>query len=274
MTKSSRDVVFINTSPQNKRIQLLKPKKILDELPGTSTDIMSDNVMKRYAKRPAALQNWCLADYVSQLDITYPEQNLLEDMDDHNDDQHLTEIDNECLNENDTIMTLKDGITIRRRKTNKVIRYVRFNKKTDEENHCREKLLLFHPWKNEETDLIGKQKTYKDQYESFKHIIEHKCSQYENHVDELDIARDIAEAEYNAFDEIAPGAQQMEAETAEEQPVESESFIYYNPDRAVDHIIYDIGHEIGCSVSAPHITVQQNILPDNDYRKLLRSLNS
>ena len=39
LTKSTRDVVFINTSEPSQRIQLLKEKSALDEMPDSSTDI-------------------------------------------------------------------------------------------------------------------------------------------------------------------------------------------------------------------------------------------
>ena len=72
LTSSTRQVVFVNTSVPQNRIQLIKSKAVLDEMPGDSTDIVSENVIKRYAKRPKQLENWCLADYVSRLDIIYP----------------------------------------------------------------------------------------------------------------------------------------------------------------------------------------------------------
>ena len=281
LTQSSRDVVFVNTSTPEKRIQLLKSKEALDELPENSTDIMSDNVIKRYAKRPISLSNWCLADYVAQLDITYPEKVTPSDED--NDAEGKTDdelslhdkcnIDNE-FDENFNVITLKNGITIRRRKKNKVIRYVRFNKKTDEENYYRERILLFLPWRNENVDLLGNCSSFKEHYQSVQHIIDHKCNEYEHHVEELELARELAENEYDAYDDIAPSAQQAEAEDAEEEPIESEAFIYFNPDRVSEHREYDIQHELGGLVSAPQLTANEHILPDNEYRSLIRSLNT
>ena len=72
LTNSTRQVVFVNTSLPDKRIQLIKSKTVLDEMPDDLTDIVAENVIKRYSKRPKALENWCLADYISQLDIIYP----------------------------------------------------------------------------------------------------------------------------------------------------------------------------------------------------------
>ena len=72
MTKCIRDIVFVNTSVPEERIFLLKPKAALDELPAESTDVESDNVIQRYSKRPKQLSKFCLADYVSKVDIIYP----------------------------------------------------------------------------------------------------------------------------------------------------------------------------------------------------------
>ena len=71
LTKSTRDVVFINTSTPEERTFLLKSKEALEKLPPDSTNIEADNIIKRYSKRPKALENWCLADYVSQLEVKY-----------------------------------------------------------------------------------------------------------------------------------------------------------------------------------------------------------
>ena len=46
LSRDTRDLVFINTSKPNERIQLLKAKHDLDELTESSTDIVADNVIK------------------------------------------------------------------------------------------------------------------------------------------------------------------------------------------------------------------------------------
>ena len=112
LTNSTRQVVFVNTSLPGKRIQLIKSKTVLDEMPDNSTDIVAENVIKRYAKRPKALENWCLANYVSQLDIVYPDDELSEERDDEvNDDVHMEQAFQE-FDECDTLLTLKNGIKL------------------------------------------------------------------------------------------------------------------------------------------------------------------
>ena len=237
--------------------------------------LYAENVITRYSKRPKALENWCLADYISQLDIVYPnDDSAAEKVEDVNDDREI-ESDSEQFDDNLTVITLKNGIKIRRRQNNKILRYVRFSKKTDEENHFREMLLLFLPWRNEDTDLISTYKTYKDHYTAVRGWIDCKCREYENHVEELQLAKEMAENDMqDAFDEIAPGTEQIESETAEEQPVDSEKFVCFNPDRVTEQCNYDIGTEIGSSCSVTRIEQSTNLLADDTYDKLLRSLNS
>ena len=85
VAKCTRDIVFVNTSVPEERIFLLKPKAALDELPAESTDVESDNVIQRYSKRPKQLSKFCLADYVSKVDIIKGNK-VPEKVNDKNDD--------------------------------------------------------------------------------------------------------------------------------------------------------------------------------------------
>lgn len=126
LTYSTRDVIFINTSPPEKRTFLLKDKVELDQLPENSTDIAVDNMIKRYSKRPRQLEQWCLADVTSKLEVKFPEEYAKiseenETNDDNNDSENDETNDSETFDVNfsdtNTIVTFKNGIEIRRRKT-------------------------------------------------------------------------------------------------------------------------------------------------------------
>ena len=52
LRRSSRVVQFVNTAPPNERCFLLKNLDSSKELPDTSIDIESDNVIRRYQRRP------------------------------------------------------------------------------------------------------------------------------------------------------------------------------------------------------------------------------
>ena len=68
MRKSSREVIFVNTSPPNERVQLLKPISEIEEMPDESEEIHSGGLMKRYIERPANLQNVTLVDWAAWYD--------------------------------------------------------------------------------------------------------------------------------------------------------------------------------------------------------------
>ena len=69
MTFMSRESVFINTLPPNERTFLVKSKKELEQLYPESTDIAVDNLIRRYQNRPHQLENYCLADFASKVNI-------------------------------------------------------------------------------------------------------------------------------------------------------------------------------------------------------------
>ncbi|KAH3857561.1 hypothetical protein DPMN_100171 [Dreissena polymorpha] len=53
-------------------------------------------------------------------------------------------------------------------------------------------------------------------------IIDAKCKEYEHFADELELARDVVEADCDGFDDIAPSTEHMKCDTAEEEPIYSE----------------------------------------------------
>ena len=62
-------------------------------------------------------------------------------------------------------------------------------------------------------------------------------------------------------------------EAEEEGIKESENFVYFNPDRVVEHRHYDIGIEMQSACSVPRVETTSFMLPDEEYLRLLRSLN-
>ena len=79
VTRMSRDVSFISTSQPNDRTFLLKDYATLKDMDPESYDIQSHNLLSEYKHRPKALENYCLADFVSELRIEYPKNVTFED---------------------------------------------------------------------------------------------------------------------------------------------------------------------------------------------------
>ena len=287
LTKCTRDIVFINTSTTAERVFLLKPKSVLDELPAESTDIESSNVIQRYSKRPKQLSKFCLADYVSKVDVIYPKGDKLpekfeEKNEDEIDESSSSDENENCLqdesNANDShtsvlLYEAKNGTKYKKRKVPRIIRYVRYNKKNDSENYYREQLMLFIPWRNEEKDLISGFETFEAHYKALKISIESKSNEYEHHAEELELARQMMEDEDNAYDQIAPNAEQENREAEDEGIIEADKFVYFNPNRVVEQRHYDIGIELQSSCSVPPEETTGIMLPDDEYLTLLRNLN-
>ena len=283
LTKCTRDIVFVNTSVPEERIFLLKPKAALDELPAESTDVESDNVIQRYSKRPKQLSKFCLADYVSKVDILYPKGNQVpEKVNDKNDDDRCDSsssnesedsLDDDNSRSSDLLYKTKNGTKYKKRKVPRIIRYVKYNKKKDPENYFREQLMLFVPWRNEQKDLLGSFDTYEAHYNSVQTSLIPKRNEYEHHIEELELARQMMEDEQREYDQTAPNAEQENREAEEEGSKESEQFVYFNPSRVVEHRHYDIGIEPRSTCSVPPVETTGILLPDDEYLTLLRSLN-
>ena len=277
LTKCTRDIVFINTSTPEERIFLLKPKSVLDELPAESTDVESDNIIQRYSN---------LADYVSKVDVIYPKGNELPETVEENNDDDNNESSSNDENEDNLedengaedrhssvlLYTAKNGTIYKKRKVPKIIRYVRYNKKKDLENYCREQLMLFIPWRNEQKDLLASFDIFEAHYNALKTSTGSKSNEYEHHIEELELARQMIQDEEYAFDQIAPNTEQENRETEEEGVKEAENFVYFNTSR-VEEQTYDIGIELQSTCSVPPVETTGIMLPDEEYLTLLRSLN-
>ena len=104
-----------------------------------------------------------------------------------------------------------------------------------------------------------------------KESLEIKRNQYEHHTEELELARQMMEAEKADYDGLTPNAEQENREAEEEGVRESENFVYFNPDRMVEHRHYAIGIELQSTCSVPGVKTTSFMLLDEEYLRLLRS---
>ncbi|XP_078342943.1 uncharacterized protein LOC144628684 [Oculina patagonica] len=155
LRRSSREFQFINTSDPEERTFLLKTMDKLQELPDNSEDIESDNLIKRYQRRPKQMEELCLADFAawynckkqnksqiehrSQIETSTSDDCLPENVFDDNVDDDFSDDGKEMCIE----FELKGGFKLIKRHKPKIIRSVRFNKNKDPENYSREQLMLY-----------------------------------------------------------------------------------------------------------------------------------
>ena len=113
-------------------------------------------------------------------------------------------------------ITLTDGYgKMNKRKIEAVIRFRRYNKDAEPSNWYRAKLMLYFPWYNEQTDLLGGYLTYEQHYNHVKSLVianENKYSQTD--VDNVDIDEDGPPE--HLWSQIAPSTEQARAQSLAE----------------------------------------------------------
>ena len=251
MTFMSREPVFINTSPPSERTFLVKTKKQLEQLDPDSTDISVDNLIRHYQNRPHQMENYCLADFALKVNICQqmgPSSKL------------------------STVICFSQNTVYCRRKKDRIIRYVNYSKKKDPENHYRERLMLFFPWRNEDTDLKGNCDSYKEKYTMHKDDIEKICIHYEKFNEDLEEAlENAANKEYE------------ENMSTSGEEVENNTFGFFDPDHDENLKQYDIGIDLGIGTKKKKLKRKQyqtevdcsGLHMNNDeYRSIMQMLNN
>ena len=278
LRRSSREFQFINTSDPGERTFLLKSMDKIKELPDNSIDIESDNVIKRYQRRPRQMENVCLADFVAwyncksesseqrHLKTSSPcaDDYLPESIIDDNLDDDVCDLEQTSGNDQ---YEMKGGITLVKRQKPRIIRSVRFNKNKDPENYYREQIMLYTAWRNEGRDLLKDFQTYQDRFEVAKDEIKQNRKQYENHTDILDQAVQDIESEESG-NIVAPNAQDREIGSKL-----SELFGCFDPGKDKQHAEYDLINDIGIyprTNDDEELVVRR--LKDADFRKLVHAI--
>ena len=69
LMKKSRKVLSVSTSMKDECVSLPKPKSQLAQLHDDDEDVFATSVIDRYAARPLALQNICLATFAVMYNV-------------------------------------------------------------------------------------------------------------------------------------------------------------------------------------------------------------
>ncbi|XP_015597058.1 uncharacterized protein DDB_G0289917 [Cephus cinctus] len=137
LSVSSRQCIYINTSPANERCHLIKSRielqKILENYPN-SIDITEAGIVEHYTNRPDKMETWCLADFASkcQYSKTLRKNNSNQEVDDADDDNaELYEL-LEVGKKKSLKLKNNDGY-IYERKSFKIIKYRNYSVLQDED---------------------------------------------------------------------------------------------------------------------------------------------
>ncbi|KAJ8048049.1 hypothetical protein HOLleu_00214 [Holothuria leucospilota] len=223
LRKATRQFVFINTSPPKDRTVLLKPLKVIQELPVDSTDVECMGLIKN---KNSDTQD---VDEIESEDdpiINQTEETNEPSIDDEQKPAKCYTI---------------GGLTFKKRNKAKIIRYVRFNKGNDPEKYYREQLMLFVPWRCE-TDILGSFDSYQERYHTLEMTIEEKEAKYNYNSDIIDMAiESIENANENLSSDIAPNSEH--ANELDRLDKESTTMEDDNPEK------YDIAQDLGIAVN-------------------------
>ena len=179
LKRSSRATIFINTNRLENRVYLLESRSELEKIKDKDENVMNEDLISKYIKRPSELENLSLAEFAA--DYTYqsggkkyeaksklwPDGFLLE-MDDNDETDELLGINNENPN------SKKVTKNYHKRQISRIIRTCYFDKNTHKEDHYREKIMLSTSWRDENT-LMNNSVSYGERYdelkEKFSHIV-------------------------------------------------------------------------------------------------------
>jgi len=282
LRRTSRKVLFVNTTPLEDRVVMIKPKHVLEDMTEESTDIESGNIVTLYQQRPKDIDRVCLADFVSQFSVKYQSKQkkakLLADgelpeleYEENVSDFQPQETENTDLAQT---YTFKNGTVITKRKKPCVLRWPNFDKETDSEKHYREQLMLFCPWRSE-IDLLHKCDTFKDSYLLYKNDIEKKQAEYEKGAYATNSIENIllCGEDNLCTDQVAPGNEHLEQIDQEEGLSLSMQYGCFDPGK--DAPVYDVGLDIGITrKQIGHEELSQwGEMKDVEYRQMVRQLN-
>nr|XP_058946351.1 uncharacterized protein LOC131774356 [Pocillopora verrucosa] len=238
MKKSSRQVIFINTTPPNERVQLLKSINDIEEMDDDCEDVYTNGLLQRYAKRPLSLEYLTLADWAAWYDscgkpyakksFERDSDNLpLETADDEQNDDDLFE---------DNLINPKSN---KKRSKARIIRSVWYNCEKDPEKHYRELIMLFTSWRNEDTDLLANCSSYQERFINVKDSINKQMKLYAVCSEDLDKIHEHLihlDEDNDHFDSIAPFTQNREYQD------EAEGLQDLHPDLNEN---YDLSEDVG-----------------------------
>ena len=262
MRKASREVIFINTSPPEDRVELLKPLNDIKDMEDDCEEIYTGGLLKRYSKRPLRFEHVTLADWAAWYDSCgkpYAKQSNELDTDNLPVETYLTNNDDDNESANKLPSKLKKRIKAR------IIRSCWFNKEKEPEKHYRELIMLFTPWRNEETDIIGVCSSYKERYILLSNVISKQMEQYAVcNQDFNEMEQEMTSVE-DSYDSIAPATQSVELQD------EAEGSRDLHPDFNEN---YNFADDIGIpSIDSNSEPLILNELEDNEYRHLVQMLN-
>ena len=259
LRQSNVDVLFIQTDPKDNRIRILKSKKKLEKLDDDDQDIYENSIHDYYASRPDNMENICLAEFAAN--YTRRSQS-----------QYQEESTKNIKRSDSLSIILKNDLgKMNKRSYPFVIRYHFVSKDKDSEMYYHRLLLLYYPWRKEES--LKQNDTYESKFCSVKDIIIPIIKLYEPYCDDVENILegfDPDDVGPEIWDEIAAETQQ---EVIQESNVSKDTtYSFIDPDN-LEADIPAVPQQKRQQSKALYSIATIHRMADIDFYKMVQSLN-
>jgi hypothetical protein len=264
--KCSFRTVFVPADLPQNRVRLLKPLSRIREMDDGQEDIFQKNIIDRYAVRPDALSNSCLADFAIWYCPIYGSNT--------NDEQHS---DGEDDNKSETtkVIELLDG-SGKMKKTNSpgVLRYPKKSKAKEPDSFYYGQILLYKAWRKEEELLTVP--SFEDFYNANLPEIDANRAELEHHSCIVENALDQLQENgppVHIYDDISPSTRQENLECVDEGYMPDPDSVVLQPDEEHSREGFNVDGRSSKPISYS-IEQRPNILEETDFYSHVRSLNN
>ncbi|XP_035683454.1 uncharacterized protein LOC118420666 [Branchiostoma floridae] len=259
LKSTTRTSLFVSTSTKDKRVSMLKPVSVLATMADEDEDIFETSLHDRYAARPCPeFDAMFLAQFASTYAVAY----------------------RETPTPKQERMKLQNGLGVMYRRRRPAI--IRFHREKEEgESKYRHLLMLYYPWRSED-DLMGVYESYEQHFEAVKQVIQRNEDMYTVRKTGLDQALDELQElgpPEHAWDMLAPGAQEQQAEQEAEGVHNNRNIGLEDLEHNVDLNDNGNGNQSYMDRNAElhaRYTAEANkaLLTPDEYREMMRALNS
>ncbi len=264
LKQATLTITFINTTPKEKRVSMMKPLSVILEMASDDEDVFCLNMVDRYSARPQHLENLCLAEFVANYTNDRKDSGAEENANPNIlEDGHLPE----------KITLQKDMGTMHKRRHEAVIRF--YKDKEHGEVFYRNLLMLYYPWRNEDRDLRSDQLSFQESYNVVQDTANRK--KYTKNADAVDQAMQHFEQNgppEHVWDRIAPGVELEQANQADERLQEERAMHDEDLSANVD-LDPELSTQERSELHARYDSeVNKNTMTKDEYTKMMRSLNT
>ena len=275
--------VFIPTDLPENRVVFLKPKVVLETMEADREDVAAQTLPDRYAHRPKDLESLTLAEFARWYEVLGENKKQKNEAAGLTDCQpNLLEPEKKTRKKQKPKIPLLDGRGyIRKSDKPYIIRYHKFSETKDQEKYCHHMLMLYHPWRDEESDLKNGHDSYSQHYEQIQANIQGKQAELENFAD---IIEDAIQEEQtigppvHSWDTLDTEAQHEDVMAEGEGEVPDPDNILLEPDpQHVADPEHIAAADVPLSASySTHFAVDHRpgFLSDEQYQHLVQSLNT